>query len=81
MLGFEALSDGGEPRARDGELEEVRWFPPRGGGDAMDGRNPRLLLPPPHLDRPLPDRALGRKDRLSASFSPNRARPAAPGPR
>ena len=25
MLGFHAASDGGEPRARDGELEEVRW--------------------------------------------------------
>ena len=26
MLGFEARSDGGEPRALDGELEDVRWF-------------------------------------------------------
>ena len=26
MLGFEAKSDGGEPSARDGELEEVYWF-------------------------------------------------------
>jgi NAD+ diphosphatase len=25
MLGFHALSDGGEPETRDGELEEVRW--------------------------------------------------------
>ncbi len=26
MLGFEASADGGEPQARDGELEDVRWF-------------------------------------------------------
>jgi NAD+ diphosphatase len=26
MLGFTAFSDGGEPVARDGELEEVAWF-------------------------------------------------------
>ena len=26
MLGFAARADGGEPRARDGELEDVRWF-------------------------------------------------------
>jgi NAD+ diphosphatase len=26
MLGFEARSDGGEPRALDGELEEIQWF-------------------------------------------------------
>jgi len=26
MLGFEARSDGGEPGARDGELDDVRWF-------------------------------------------------------
>jgi NAD+ diphosphatase len=26
MLGFEAQSDGGEPKARDGELDDVRWF-------------------------------------------------------
>ena len=27
MLGFHAESDGGEPRATDGELDEVRWVP------------------------------------------------------
>ncbi|HEY5317629.1 MAG TPA: NAD(+) diphosphatase, partial [Solirubrobacteraceae bacterium] len=26
MLGFEAHAQGGEPTARDGELEDVRWF-------------------------------------------------------
>src|ERR1035441_9294609 len=26
MLGFDARSDGGEPRALDGELEDVQWF-------------------------------------------------------
>ena len=26
MLGFDARSNGGEPTAVDGELEDVRWF-------------------------------------------------------
>ena len=26
MLGFEALSDGGEPRTADNELDDVQWF-------------------------------------------------------
>jgi NAD+ diphosphatase len=46
MLGFEAESDGGEPVARDGELEEVRWFSFEDVRDAIHGRNPELLLPP-----------------------------------
>jgi NAD+ diphosphatase len=47
MLGFDALSDGGEPAARDGELEEVHWFPLQAVRDAMRERNPELQLPPP----------------------------------
>jgi NAD+ diphosphatase len=47
MLGFEARSDGGEPSARDGELEEVRWFSHDEVRDAIDGRHPDVLLPPP----------------------------------
>jgi NAD+ diphosphatase len=47
MLGFDALSDGGDPAARDGELEEVHWFPLAEVRDAVREENPRLLLPPP----------------------------------
>lgn len=47
MLGFEAHAEGGEPSARDGELEEVHWFTHRDVHDAIDGRRADLLLPPP----------------------------------
>jgi NAD+ diphosphatase len=47
MLGFAALSDGGEPQARDGELEDVRWFSHDELRAARDGDNPDLKLPPP----------------------------------
>ena len=47
MLGFAAQSDGGEPRARDGELEDVRWFSYDELRAAVDGDNPELKLPPP----------------------------------
>lgn len=47
MLGFAALSDGGEPRARDGELEDVSWFSYDELRAARDGDNPELKLPPP----------------------------------
>ncbi|MGZ4188197.1 MAG: NAD(+) diphosphatase [Solirubrobacteraceae bacterium] len=47
MLGFAALSDGGQPRARDGELEDVRWFSSDDLRAARDGDNPELKLPPP----------------------------------
>jgi NAD+ diphosphatase len=47
MLGFDAQSDGGEPSARDGELEEVHWFPLQEVRDAVNDRNPALQLPPP----------------------------------
>lgn len=46
MLGFDAVSDGGDPVARDGELEEVRWFPLDAVRSAIRGENPDLLLPP-----------------------------------
>jgi NAD+ diphosphatase len=46
MLGFEARSDGGEPRATDDELDDVRWFTRQDVIDGMNGRNPALLLPP-----------------------------------
>jgi NAD+ diphosphatase len=47
MLGFAARADGGEPRARDGELEDVRWFDHDALVAARSGDNPELLLPPP----------------------------------
>jgi NAD+ diphosphatase len=47
MLGFNAESDGGEPRAKDGELEEVHWFTRDQVKSATTGENPELELPPP----------------------------------
>ncbi len=46
MLGFMALSDGGEPRPRDGELDEVGWFELEAVRAALRGEHPELLLPP-----------------------------------
>ena len=46
MLGFEAASDGGEPRALDGELEDVRWFTRADVRAAIDGDPAPLVLPP-----------------------------------
>jgi NAD+ diphosphatase len=47
MLGFHAVSDGGEPRATDGELEEVRWLGRDAVQEAIDGGDPGFQLPPP----------------------------------
>lgn len=47
MLGFGAQADGGEPCARDGELDDVRWFPRDTVREALAGDSPGLLLPPP----------------------------------
>jgi NAD+ diphosphatase len=46
MLGFHALSDGGDPKPSDGELAEVRWLTRDEVGSAIEGRNPDFLLPP-----------------------------------
>ena len=46
MLGFEAYADGGVPRAADEELDDVQWFSRDEVIDGMNGRHPRLLLPP-----------------------------------
>jgi NAD+ diphosphatase len=63
MLGFDAQSDGGEPKARDGELEEVHWFSLQAVRDAMRGRNPELQLPPPvSVARILIDRWVANHD-------------------
>jgi NAD+ diphosphatase len=46
MLGFTAGYAGGEPAARDGELEDARWFSRAELEDASAGRG-GVLLPPP----------------------------------
>ncbi|MDQ6605147.1 MAG: NAD(+) diphosphatase [Actinomycetota bacterium] len=46
MLGFEAGSAGGEPRALDGELEDVRWFSRDAVVAAQAGAPGELRLPP-----------------------------------
>jgi NAD+ diphosphatase len=46
MVGFEARSDGGEPVARDGELEDVRWFSLDAARRAVRGESSELVLPP-----------------------------------
>jgi NAD+ diphosphatase len=47
MLGFHALSDGGEPVASDGELEEVHWVDADTVRAAAAGRDPGFELPGP----------------------------------
>jgi NAD+ diphosphatase len=70
MLGFHATYDGGEPRALDGELEDVRWFSrdevtaalrADAGGDWISGSGAdRLMVPPPTaIARLLLDRWVG----------------------
>jgi NAD+ diphosphatase len=46
MLGFEAGCHGGEPRALDGELEDVRWFAREHVAAALAGQESVLKLPP-----------------------------------
>jgi NAD+ diphosphatase len=47
MLGFDARSDGGEPRVSDGELEDVRWFTLDQVRAAAAETGDDLRLPPP----------------------------------
>ncbi len=46
MLGFHAVSDGGEPRTRDGELDEVRWVDREEVRRALAGEPAVFRLPP-----------------------------------
>jgi NAD+ diphosphatase len=63
MLGFEARSDGGQPVARDGELEDVGWFPLEVVRAAAAERSSELALPPPvSIARFLVERWLARHD-------------------
>jgi NAD+ diphosphatase len=46
MLGFHARSDGGEPIAHDGELEDVRWFTRDAIHAGLSESGAELRLPP-----------------------------------
>jgi NAD+ diphosphatase len=46
MLGFAAVSDGGDPAPSDGELEEVSWYTAAEVAAATRDENPSLVLPP-----------------------------------
>jgi NAD+ diphosphatase len=46
MLGFHAVSEGGEPHASDGELEEVRWVDRETVRRALQGEESSFRLPP-----------------------------------
>jgi NAD+ diphosphatase len=46
MLGFHAGSDGGQPHARDGELDEVHWLTLDAVKQAMREEHPDFRLPP-----------------------------------
>jgi NAD+ diphosphatase len=62
MLGFEARADGGEPRAQDGELDDVAWFT-LDQVTAARADTGKLRLPPPvSIARFLIDRWLVRND-------------------
>ncbi len=56
MLGFEARSDGGEPVAHDGELEDVAWFPLQAIRTAQQEAGPLRLPPPISIARHLIER-------------------------
>jgi NAD+ diphosphatase len=58
MLGFTARSDGGSPAARDGELEEVRWFSREEVREMLSERAKAALPPPVSIARFLIDRWL-----------------------
>jgi NAD+ diphosphatase len=58
MLGFEARSEGGDPVARDGELEDVGWFPLSAVRAALIEQRELRLPPPISIARYLIDRWL-----------------------
>jgi NAD+ diphosphatase len=54
MIGFHAVANGGpEPRPRDGELSEVRWFDRAEVEEAAAGRGELVLSPPYSISRRL----------------------------
>jgi NAD+ diphosphatase len=63
MLGFDARSAGGEPRARDGELAEVRWVGLDEIRAAVREEHPSLRLPAPvSIARFLIERWVAQRD-------------------
>jgi NAD+ diphosphatase len=66
MLGFEARSDGGEPRARDGELEDVGWFTLAEVRDAQRELGPLQLPPRVSIARLLIDGWVKRRSSLNS---------------
>jgi NAD+ diphosphatase len=62
MLGFEARADGGEPRAQDGELDDVGWFTLDQVLAARADSGTLRLPPPVSIARFLIDRWLARND-------------------
>jgi len=61
MLGFEAQSDGGEPTATDGELNDVRWFTREELRAAQSGAGEIQLPPPISIARMLIDRWVAQR--------------------
>src|SRR3954468_7363088 len=62
MLGFMADHAGGEPHARDGELDDARWFTRAEVQDAVDGRGEIGVPPPLAIARRLIDAWLRRPE-------------------
>jgi NAD+ diphosphatase len=60
MLGFLAEHAGGEPDARDGELEDARWFTRAELAEAVAGRGDVHVPPPLAIARTLIDRWLAQ---------------------
>jgi NAD+ diphosphatase len=62
MIGFHADYAGGEPAARDGELEDVRWSTRQELEAARRGEGDLLLPPPEAIARRLIDDWLDRTE-------------------
>lgn len=76
MLGFEARSDGGEPTAHDGELEDVRWFTRAAVRTALTVGSNQLRLPPSiSIARFLVERWVAHADSAAASLDKAAWRP------
>ena len=63
MLGFDAESDGGEPVARDGELDDVHWFSLDEVRRAGRDEDPEPQAAATGVNRPIVDRPVARPPR------------------
>ena len=72
MLGFVARYAGGEARARDGELEGVRWFSRTELEGMRDGRDGLFLPPPAAIARRLVDAWLDAPPQPAVAEVPGR---------